>query len=234
MYRRLAIMSVRLEEYGLLHEKNYGVMLRRLAGPMGSDEQAVANIKTLVDIIEPVKGYKRGTMQNATQQTPLTRLVDAARPDSAKAREFARMIESWLYADTNFDKSVDALSVAVQYKNHFTSWQRAGRLIEAEYIKQSPLLAEALPLAKDLSEISDIGREAVEYLSTGTVATDEWRRTKLQLLERAAQPKAAVELVVIQPIRELVIAAAEQEKRKTLSATEWKKMIKDMAAPKKP
>jgi len=30
----------------------------------------------------------------------------------------------------------------------------------------------------------------------------------------------------------LVIAAAEQEKRKTLSATEWKKTIKEMAAPK--
>src|SRR5215813_5329674 len=32
MYRRLTVMSVQLEEIGLLHERNYGVMLRRLAG----------------------------------------------------------------------------------------------------------------------------------------------------------------------------------------------------------
>ncbi len=229
MYRRLAVMSVRLEEYGLLHEKNYGVMLRRLAGPMGSDEQAVMSIRALVDVIEPVKGYKRGTMQNATQQTPLTRLADAARPDSAKGRDFARMIDTWLYTERDLDKSG-----AAQSKQYFTLWQRASGLIEAEYSKHSALLAEALPLAKDLYEISDIGRDAIEYLSSGTVATDEWRRTKLMVLEKAAQPKAAVELVVIQPIKELVIAAAEQEKRKTTSATEWKKTIKDLASPKKP
>src|SRR5215510_69143 len=159
MYRRLGVMSVRLEEYGLLHERNYGVMLRRLAGPTGSDEQAIASIRTLVDIIEPVKGYKRGTMQNATQQTPLTRLADAARPDSVKGRDFARMIDSWLYTDRDIDKSG-----AAQSKQHFTLWQRASGLIEAEYSKHSPLLAEALPLAKDLYEISDIGRDAIEYL----------------------------------------------------------------------
>jgi hexosaminidase len=227
MYRRLAVMSVRLEEYGLLHEKNYGLMLRRLAGQLGADENAVGTIKALVDILEPVKGYKRGTMQNATQQTPLTRLADAARPDSAKGREFARKIDQWLYAERGFDRSS-----AAELKHHFTAWQRASGSIEAEYSNHSPLLAEALPLAKDLYEISDTGRDAVEYISSGTVATDEWRRTKLMLLEKAAQPKAAVELVVIQPIRELVIAAAEQEKRKTISATEWMKTIKEMAAPK--
>src|SRR5262245_2038538 len=227
MYRRLAVMSVRLEEYGLLHEKNYGLMLRRLAGPLGANENAVATIKNLVDILEPVKGYKRGTMQNATQQTPLTRLADTARPDSAKAREFARMIDAWLYAATAFERSG-----AVYLKDHFTDWQSAARSIETEYIENSPLLAEALPLARDLNEISEIGRNAVEYLSSGKVAPDEWRKAVLILLDKAAQPKSAVELVVIQPIRELVIAAAEQEKRKSLSATEWKKTINEMAAPK--
>ncbi|MCI0336829.1 MAG: family 20 glycosylhydrolase [Acidobacteria bacterium] len=228
MYRRLAAISVQLDGYGMLHEKTYGAMLRRLAGPLVSDENTVGTIKKFVDIIEPVKGYKRGTMQNATQFTPLTRLADAARPDSARARDFAKTIDAWLYSQDAFNKSR-----AVDLKNHFTDWQRTGGLIEGEIIKSSPLLTEALPLARDLYEISDIGRDAVEYLSSGVVATDEWKRTNLALLEKAAQPKAAVELVVIQPIRELVIAAAEQEKRKSMTATEWKKTIKEMAAPKK-
>jgi hexosaminidase len=229
MYRRLAVINLELEEYGLLHEKNYSAMLRRLAGSLSTDANMVENIRRFVDLIEPVKGYKRGTMQDATQFTPLSRLADTARPDSARAREFAKMIDQWLYHQDAFNRSR-----AVDLKNHLTGWQRTAGLIESEVIKRSPILAEALPLVKNLYQISDLGRDALEYLSSGVIANEEWRTIKLTLLEETAQPKAAVELVVIQPIRELVIAAAEQEKRKTMSAEEWKKHIKSLAAPKIP
>jgi hexosaminidase len=227
MYRRLGLISLWLEEYGLLHKKNHAAMLRRLAGPLGGDEDSVRTIGMFVDILEPVKAYQRGTMQNATQFTPLTRLADTACPDSAKAREFAAMIDAWLYAENSFDQAR-----AADLKRHFTVWQRTAGLIEAEIMKRSPILAEGLPLAKDLYEISDIGRDALEYLSSSTVASDHWRSSKLLLLDRAAKPKAAVELVVIQPIKELVIAAKEREKRKTMTAGEWKKYVKALASSK--
>src|SRR5215475_4411241 len=87
MYRRLAVVSDQLEDVGLLHKKNPAAMTRRLAGSLSGDEYAVETIKKFLYVIEPVKGYKRGAMQNATQFTPLTRLADVARPDSAAARE---------------------------------------------------------------------------------------------------------------------------------------------------
>jgi hypothetical protein len=109
----------------------------------------------------------------------------------------------------------------------------ASAVLDGVNFFDSPLLLEVKPLAKDLMTISGIGDEAIKQLISGNVPSNEWRDEKLSRLEQAAQPKAAVELVVIQPIKELVIAAAEQEKRKTMSADEWKKMIKELAAPKK-
>ena len=113
-----------------------------------------------------------------------------------------------------------------------TWWGYAGQTLP-RIIEQSPILGEALPLAKDLEEISQIGLEAIKYLNQRNAPSDEWRASKIARLEAAAIPKAAVELAIIQPIKELVIAAVEQEKRKTMSAEEWKKHVKSLAAEKK-
>ncbi|HEY7183242.1 MAG TPA: family 20 glycosylhydrolase, partial [Blastocatellia bacterium] len=79
MYRRLAVVSVQLEDAGLLHKKNPPAMLRRWAGSAAAWGNEV---KPLIAIVEPVKGYRRGSLQKATQFTPLTRLADIAQPDS--------------------------------------------------------------------------------------------------------------------------------------------------------
>src|SRR5207244_236901 len=76
----------------------------------------------------------------------------------------------------------------------------------------TPLLAEAEPLVKDLGDICDIGLEAFDYFRNGKIPSTEWRDAKLARLAEAAKPKAAVELMIVQPIKELVIATAEQEK----------------------
>ncbi len=77
MYRRLAVTSVRLEEVGLTHEKNQAVLLRRLA--QGRD---IGPLQTLVSVVEPVKEYRRNQQRPQTMLSPLTGLIDAARPDS--------------------------------------------------------------------------------------------------------------------------------------------------------
>src|SRR5215204_4745822 len=88
MYRRLATVSVRLEELGLTHEKNQAMMLRRLAG--GPYPPA---LETLASVVEPVKEYRRYQQRPQTMLSPLTGLVDAARPDSAASRSFSRRVD---------------------------------------------------------------------------------------------------------------------------------------------
>jgi len=103
MYRRLAAVSVLLEDVGLLHKKNPEAMLRRWIGVNAARselarDEIIAKIKPLIAIVEPAKGYRRGSLQKATQFTPLTRLADIAQPDSEQARDFTKAVDNYLYS----------------------------------------------------------------------------------------------------------------------------------------
>src|SRR5258705_3730775 len=91
MYRRLAVISLQLEELGLTHKKNFGMLLRRLAG---SDD--IAALATLANLIEPVKEYRRGQMRPATMLSPLTGLADGSRPNREAAGRFVAMVEGFI------------------------------------------------------------------------------------------------------------------------------------------
>jgi hexosaminidase len=229
MYRRLAIVSVQLEDVRLLHKKNPPAMLRRwLGGAYASNEEVVRLLAEFVALVEPVKGYTRGRMQKATQQTPLTKLADIAQPDSEAARNFARLVDDFIAVERVGDNRLSQLVTTV------VNWSKLNGTIRGmDLAASAPNVNEALPLLQNLMSASNVGLDALSALERHTVPSPEWRAEKLAVLETAAKPSAAVELMIIQPIKELVIAAAEQEKRKTMSTEEWKKMIKEAAAPKR-
>jgi hexosaminidase len=192
MYRRLEPISLQLEELGLTHEKNAEMMVRRLAGSGDLDA-----VRTLVGVVEPVKVYARGELRPHTRHTPLTRLVDAARPDSREARRVAALVAGILA-----DRSVPHEPLRAT----FAAWQGAGEAI-AGTAAASPILANAAPLGPDLVTIARLGQEALGYLR-GSVPPASWSAGALAALDAAAKPKAEVELVVITPVRALVTAAA--------------------------
>ena len=55
-------------------------------------------------------------------------------------------------------------------------------------------------------------------------------REKLVVLDRASKPKAAISIAIIQPVRQLVFAAAELEGLKTTAPAEWKKRVVTQAS----
>ncbi|MCB0292395.1 MAG: family 20 glycosylhydrolase, partial [Calditrichaeota bacterium] len=92
MYRRLEVISFQLEEHGLTHRKNFEMMLRRLTG-----DRDITPLRTFIELVEPVKIYTRHHQGvKYTSSSPLTRVVDAARPESMAARDFARRVDSLL------------------------------------------------------------------------------------------------------------------------------------------
>ena len=200
MYRRLAVISHQLEELGLTHERNYPVLLRRLAN---SDH--IGPLRTLASLVEPVKEYRRYQMRPQTMLSPLTGLVDAARPDSEAARQFAAMVEGLLSDAPRFQLYRSDI------RDSFKIWRDAGIALDP-MIDRAPGLQEARPLAKNLADVSAAGLEAINYLSTGTAAPAQWRDLQLSKLDEAAKPKAALELVVVPSVRKLIIAAAEPRK----------------------
>jgi hexosaminidase len=219
MYRRLSVVSLRLEELGLTHEKNQALMLRRLAG--GRD---IAPLQTLVSVVEPVKEYRRYQQRPQTMLSPLTGLIDAARPDAEAARRFSAQVEGLLSDAPRFDAH------AQQVRTTLMQWMSAAPELEA-MIDRSPALHEARPLAKDLAELGATGLEALSYISRGVAPAAEWRDARLAALERIAKPKAALEFPVIPSVRQLVFAASEISRLKQLTPADWRAQIKTLSTP---
>jgi len=195
MYRRLEIVSIRLEELGLTHIRNQNVLLRRLT--MGKDTAA---LETLVSLIEPVKEYKRYQVRPQTMLSPLTGLIDASQPDAPNARKFNRAVERFL-AGGNRNEILAELRAMVE------SWQRHEDKLAAT-VANSPALAEARQLPEDFRSLNRIALEAITALSNGASQTAEWRTSRNAELDAIAKPKAAVEFVSVTGAKKLVDAAA--------------------------
>jgi hexosaminidase len=210
MYRRLDVISFQLEELGLTHEKNYPMMLRRL-----TSNTDIEPLKVLVDVIEPVKHYNRPMQKEYTSYSPMTRTVDAARPDARIARNFRRLVDEYL-------KESKARPVGWR---RFLSFGRKGRSAHAAeittwlelwqanharlkvVIDQSPVLQEIETLSADLASIATLGLEALKYLEAGKTASQRWITGKRKVIEAAKKPRGQVEIMVITAVDALAQAA---------------------------
>ena len=196
MYRRLDMISLQLEEHGLTHEKNYDVLLRRLAH--GNDIEA---LKTLVDVLEPVKNYSRNNLKPQTSASPLTRVVDAARPDARVARNFRTSVDELLSGEKNQRQAIATLRTQLERweKNH------------AEFMKladRSPVLREVESLSADFAKVSRIGLDAFSLLDAGRRESEQWGKGRLDILKEASVPRGQAELMILPAIEKLVYAAS--------------------------
>ena len=88
MYKRLAVISIKLNYYGLNTRADTNVMLQRMSGNLDSTP-----LKVLAAVVEPPKEYAREELRSYNSFTPLNRLVDAVPPESATVREFNELTE---------------------------------------------------------------------------------------------------------------------------------------------
>src|SRR6185436_14341009 len=201
MYRRLAIISLQLEELGLMHKRNQEMMLRRL---VRNDD--IGPLRTLVSVIEPVKEYRRYQARPQNMLSPLTGVVDAATPDAEGARKFSWMVKEFLNDGPRYQLYRAELSQMLG------DWQTAGASL-GPVIDRSPAIREVKPLAHSLSQLGETGLEAVTYLKLGMPPPREWRETSLAKVDEAAKPAGALEFVVIGGVKQLVNAAGDIGRR---------------------
>ena len=218
MYRRLDAISIQLEELGLTHEKNVDMLLRRMA-----TTESIEPLKILVSLVEPVKEYRRAKAHPATMLTPLTRLIDAARPDSAEGRRFAALVDGLLSDAPYLARNRERIESTLR------RWRDVSPMLEA-MIDKAPVLREAEQLPHDLSVIGTAGLEALSYIVTDADPPAGWRQDKLAMLEQAAKPKAEVEFAIIVPVRTLVILAAEFRSLKSMPHSEWRSRVLTLSA----
>ena len=194
MYRRLERVEFLLEEHGLLHLKNYEMMLRRL-----TNNNDIEPLKILVNIVEPLEGYARHSQGIKYQQhSPYTRIVDAACPDSKTAREFAKHVEHYLKNHESKCMIEVKSTLELWHSNH----AKLMRLISI-----SPILKEIEPMAVNLFNLSEVGLEAIKLIESNHKPDIKWRDKASAIIDSAKKSYAQVELKIIEPIAQLVNSA---------------------------
>jgi len=203
MYRRLAAVSRQLEGLGLQHRQAPARLLQQLAGAAD-----VAPLRTLVEVLEPVKEYKRHFQGfTYTPQTPLNRLVDAAPAESDVAREFSWRIDSLLSARSA--KAGPALNTAARatlsvLRDQLTRWQANDEKLQPT-LTNVPTLTEYAPLSTQLRLLAALGLARLTQLERGSAPSAAWLAAAQKQLEAAKVPAGQAELAVAAGFRKLLL-----------------------------
>jgi len=183
MYRRLDAVSGELDRLGLTHRSSYVPMLQRLAGA-----DSVEALKTLADVVVPATFGQRIRTHNYTQLTPLNRLVDAARPESETARNFAVLL--------------DQMDIA-QMRMWLTRWRDNDAWLKP-VLEKSELLKEDVPVSAELSQLGSSGLEALDYLERKQRPPETWLNQQRALLETLKKPQVELRFAIAPSIAKLV------------------------------
>jgi hexosaminidase len=199
MYARMDAESARLEWLGLTHETYYRQMLQRIAGP--ATPQEFAALRTLADVVEPVKDYGREKLATSepTSATPLNRVVDAVPLESDDARRFSVLVDKYLAASCKDDDA------GAELRAELTRWRDNDPALES-LAQKSFLVKEVVPVSQDLATLGKIGVAAMDYLILGSQAPTSWKNDQLALLAELSKPKAQLLLVPVSSVQKLVEA----------------------------
>lgn len=226
LYRRLASVRRRLAEAGLRHDAYLGPLLRQFAGE-AADPAGLQALRTVIDVIEPVKAYRRGEFQpEVTQLVPLTFLADCTRPDSPVARDFARLTEQFLFGPSGGERST-----AAKLDAQLAAWGAAARRVVEQTAPHSPPVHEVVPLLQGVAETCALGAEALQVVADRKPCRAEWRSDRLAALARAGAARSAVEIMIVAPVRLLICAAAAGSERATMTPAAWREAVEKAAAP---
>ena len=202
MYRRLKTINYELEDYGTTQFKNNDMMLRRMT--CGND---ISALKLFVDIIEPVKGYKRhslGVKYNA--YSPMTRVADAAQPESETAREFNSYVDKYLNGDKSAEGKVT--SMLNMWKNNYSNLTKT--------LKAYPILKEMLPMAENLNKLAVSGLEALSYIDNSQKPSGDWEEENSKLLNDSKKSSGQCELMIVPAISKLIDSVSKDIEKKNI------------------
>jgi hexosaminidase len=202
MYERLHAVSGELEWLGLTHRTHYPQMLRRIAGPSANPEELSA-LRTLADVVEPVKNYTRHATAPAepTSATPLNRLVDAVPLESDMARRFGEVVDKFVSSSC---RDADA---AARLRAQLAAWRdNDGKL--QPLTQRSFLVKEVAATSQDLSALAAVGLAALDFAAKGGIAPEDWKAQQLAVIEQVKKPKSQLLLMPAPAVQKLAEAVA--------------------------
>jgi hexosaminidase len=193
MYLRMALISQKLNSYGLQHNAIYPAMLSRMTG-----EPDPLPLRVFGDVMQPPRNYTRDEEGHYDAFTPLNRLVDAVPPESETARQFMEMVNRIVAGRASQEDWEQAQEWLVLWRDNNAQLQ--------PILSRSELTRELVPVSTNLHQISQIGLDAITYLREHKSAPAEWRTRHLAYLKTAQKPEAFLLNMVAPGVEKLVEA----------------------------
>lgn len=184
MYRRLGVISLQLEELGLLHIASREMIMRKLCrGPHTEP------LRVLLDVVEPLKGYERNPASKFYKMlSPMSLFADAAGPDAAGARIFRAQVQAYLANPTPENKAVIRAQLLAWRDNHAQL---------KPIIDRSPVLKEIEQLSANLALISGLSIAVIDEVRP-------YEDTMDAAFEAAKEQGGRTELMVVDAIQQLI------------------------------
>lgn len=193
MYQRLALISTKLDYYGLRHRLITEEMLERMSG-----EPDPVALRVLAAVVQPPRMYDRQQLRTFTDFTPLNRLDDAVPPESDTAREFhetAKRIASAQATPQDWE----------QAKEWLVLWRDNDSRLQP-LLARSSLTQDLAPVSRNLSQVAEIGLQALDDLRENRFVSHDARQRNIEILKFAAKPQAVL-LLMVAPSVELLVDA---------------------------
>jgi hexosaminidase len=194
MYRRMAIVSQKLDYDNLQHNSFTLTMLQRMSG-----ETDPKYLLVLASAVQPPKGYQREELKEYGTQSPLNRLVDAVPPESETARGFAELVKLIVREKASPDQWQRARDWLVLWRDNDAKLQPS--------LANSELTAELAPLSQSLSQVAAIGVQALDAKKNHQPMDPEAQSKSLELLKAAEKPQAVL-LDMVAPSVMLLVESA--------------------------
>ena len=198
MYARMAVVSNKLDFYGLSHQSFTKPMLQRMSGEADPKYLAV-----LASLVQPPLGYQRESLKEYDWHSPLNHLVDTVPPESETARQFKMLASAIVAGNATPEQWQKA-------KNWLTLWRDNDARLEPD-LKNSDITAELIPLSQTVAQVSALGLRALDDLQNHHPTDTSITQSDMQTLKMAEKPQAVLRDMIVEPVEMLVQAAGAQK-----------------------
>jgi hexosaminidase len=193
MYARLAIISQKLDDYGLQHNSSYPAMLTRMSG-----EPDPLPLRVFGDVMQPPRLYAREELREYDAFTPLNHMVDAIPPESNTARQFSEIVDRIIAGKATTEDWDQAQEWLVLWRDNDVQLQ--------PLLPRSDLTKELAPVSTNLHFVSQAGLDAIGYLREHHHAPPTWKARQIAYLKKSEKPQAVLLNMVAPAVLKLVQA----------------------------
>ena len=202
MYRRLAVMSLRLDAIDIAHISNPQRGLRQLTN---EDPSA---LEVFASVVQPVDFHERYREQKTSPLTPMANVVDFTVPDPLSRKRFERQVTTYLRSARKPSNMQEHATDRALLEETFHSWLAAASRLSTQS-STNPRLSSITERRNQWMQLALLGLQAMALIESSQSPQDSWLASQQALIKSSGQPQELVDFVILGPLDDLLKATSQ-------------------------